>query len=136
MTEEEFRTGKTSAPIAEPAPEIEAAAADEEIQAPVADPVEEKIATDKERYRVAQNALTAGVAMESNYRAAPTMPKYLRVGINAARADIASLVTLLMEKGVFTEAEYVAALADGMEREKARMEEMLSKDLGRKVILV
>lgn len=44
-------------------------------------------------------------------------PKMLRVGVNAAMSDQAGLVTLLIEKGVFTSEEYTKAVADAMERE-------------------
>ena len=74
------------------------------------------------RYHKAAHAMQAGVALEMSYDSGPTEPKHLRVGINAAMADIASLAGLLIEKGIFTEEEYIKALADGMEKEKERYE--------------
>lgn len=90
---------------------------------------------DTDRYQAALQAMQAGVAMEMEQNAMPTQPKHLRVGINAAMADTAGLVRLLIEKGVFTEAEYLKAIADEMEREKARYEEGLAAMLGVKVML-
>lgn len=97
---------------------------------------DEQLAANQARYSAAAHAMQSGVAMEMNYRSAPTDPKHLRVGINVAMRDISSLVTLMISKGLFTEAEYVKALADGMEMEKTEYEVRLSELYGRKVTLV
>jgi hypothetical protein len=47
-------------------------------------------------------------------------PKHLRTGINGAMSDHGALVGLLIEKGVFTSAEYFEAIAASMETELAR----------------
>jgi hypothetical protein len=47
-------------------------------------------------------------------------PLSLRQGISNAIAANAALARLLMEKGIFTEAEYFMALADEMENEVER----------------
>ncbi|RWE95732.1 hypothetical protein [Mesorhizobium sp.] len=91
---------------------------------------------DNARYTAALHAMQSGVAMEMNHNPAPTAPKHLRVGINAAMVDHSALATLLIAKGVFTQDEYVAALAEAMEREKGRYEAHLSALLGTKVTLV
>jgi len=61
--------------------------------------------------------MQTGVAMEMNYDPGPTQPKHLRVGVNAAMRDQASLVRLLIAKGIISEDEYLKAVADGMEEE-------------------
>lgn len=86
--------------------------------------------TDQERYLAAAHAIQSGVAMKMNYDGGPTSgetsPKHLRVGVNMAMSDGSSLAKLLMDKGVITEAEYFAAIADGAEREKALYESALN----------
>ena len=47
-------------------------------------------------------------------------PKHLRVGVNVALSDHGSLVRLCIRKGLFTEEEYVEAIAEGMEAEGRR----------------
>lgn len=94
--------------------------------------------TDKERYVAAAHAVQSGVAydMERNPDDSATSPKHLRVGLNVALSDASGLATLLIEKGVFTQEEYTKALADAMERERARYEEHLSRAMGAKITLV
>lgn len=89
----------------------------------------------RKRHAAALHAVQSGVAVEANYRSAPTELKHLRTGINAAMADQAGLARLLMEKGVFTEAEYLDAIAESMEAEQARYEAHLTELVGRKVTL-
>lgn len=60
-------------------------------------------------------------------------PKHLRVGLDLRAADHGALVRLLIEKGVFTEAEYLAAIADGAEREAHEAATRASQRLGRPV---
>lgn len=43
--------------------------------------------------------------------------KDLRVGVNTALSDAGGLARLLIEKGVFTESEYITAVCLAMERE-------------------
>jgi hypothetical protein len=89
------------------------------------------------RYHRALHAMQSGVAagMDIQGQEAATTPKHLRTGVNAAMADHAGLVTLLIAKDVFTTAEYLSAIADSMEDEQRRYEERLSVALGRKVKL-
>jgi hypothetical protein len=51
-----------------------------------------------------------------------------RIGINIAMRDHASIVELLVAKGVITEAEYLKALADGAEVEVRNLEEQLGSN--------
>lgn len=90
---------------------------------------------DIKRYHEAAHAMQSGVAMTMNYEDTLTTPKHLRVGVNAAMSDQGGLVTLLIAKGVFTKEEYLAAIADSMEKEKDTYEEQLSARLGKKITL-
>lgn len=92
----------------------------------------EKIAR---RYEAAAHAMQSGVAVEMNHNPKPTEPKHLRVGINAAMVDHAGLAQLLMDKGIITEEEYLAAIAVSMEKEKLRYETYLSRLLGNEITL-
>jgi hypothetical protein len=77
------------------------------------------------RHSAAQHAMQAGVSLEQEQRPQANSPKHLRVGINTALCDHASLVKLLVGKGLITEEEYAKAIADGMEEEQRRYEERL-----------
>lgn len=61
--------------------------------------------------------------------------KHLRTGIDTSKADLGALVSLLIEKGLFTEDEYIDSLVMYMLNEKRRYEESLSKHYGKKVTL-
>jgi hypothetical protein len=87
------------------------------------------------RHAAAAHAMQTGVAYEHSRDASDGTPKHLRVGINAAMADHGGLVRLLIAKGVFTEDEYVEAVADSMEAEAKRYEEHLSRVYGAKISL-
>ena len=90
---------------------------------------------DLDRYLAAAHAMQSGVAARMNFDPHETDLKHFRVGINSAMSDQGGLATLLIAKGVFTEEEYTAAVADAMEREKARYEKELSEHFGRPVKL-
>lgn len=96
---------------------------------------EEKIEKAGKRYGAAAHAMQSGVAAEMSVDIDPTSTKHLRVGVNSAMVDSSALAVLLIEKGVFTKAEYAEAIADAMEAEKARYEEHLSKIFGRAITL-
>lgn len=57
-------------------------------------------------------------------------PKHLRVGIDMSKADMAGLVTLLIEKGVFTKDEYLAAITQSAEAEVEFQKQSLARNLG------
>jgi hypothetical protein len=86
--------------------------------------------TDRQRYLDAVHAMQSGVAMKMNFEAAETTPKHLRVGVNAAMCDHTALAELLIGKGVITHDEYIAAVADEMERERDRYQQWLVARLG------
>jgi hypothetical protein len=73
----------------------------------------------RQRYVEACHAMQSGVALKMQFNPKDTSPKHLRVGVNSAMIDSAALATLLIKKGIFTEEEYVEALADKMEEEVA-----------------
>ena len=64
-----------------------------------------------------------------------TAPKHLRVGVNSAMVENAALARLMMKKGLFTQEEYIEALADVMEEEAKTYEQWLSLHLGVEVKL-
>lgn len=96
----------------------------------------DKIKRDTERWMAAAHAVQTGVAHEHELGSQDGTPKHLRTGVNCAMADHGSLAKLLISKGLITEEEYIAALADGMEEEVKRYEERLTERLGRPVRLL
>lgn len=98
----------------------------------------ERMAVARRRYMAASHAMQSGVATEiaqfGEGRAAAN-PKHLRTGVNSAMVSDSALATLLIAKGIFTAAEYAEAIADAMEAEVRRYEELLSKALGTAVTL-
>jgi len=93
------------------------------------------IEIDRDRYLKAAHAMQSGVAAEHARGSDDGSRKHLRVGINAAMVDHGGLVALLIAKGIITEAEYVKAIADKMEKEVADYERRLSEEIGTKVTL-
>lgn len=90
---------------------------------------------DRERYETAGHAVQTGVAYDLERDPTSGTPKHLRVGINMAMSDQAGLVTLLIEKGVFTLEEYLTAVADSAEDEAKRYEQLLSNRYGKSIKL-
>lgn len=84
----------------------------------------------KERYMRAAHGMQTGVAADQLHGSSDGTSKHLRVGINAAQSDHSGLVTLLIAKGLFTEEEYLEAIADAMERERDRYEAHLKEHYG------
>lgn len=109
---------------------------------PPLSPVEEELAV---RYQRAAHAMQSGVMTdmqtsqlaERHDRSDPsgTGPKQLRTGVNSALVDSSALGKLLVEKGVIGREEYMRAMAEGMEAEQKRYEELLSERMKRKVTL-
>lgn len=93
----------------------------------------ERITAAKARYDAAAGAVQSGVAAMPDH--ANLSAKHLRVGVNMAFSDGSALAALLIDKGIITTVEYVEALADAAESEKARYEAEVSERLGRKVTL-
>lgn len=88
------------------------------------------IEENRNRYMAAAHAMQTGVAYKMVSHPDETTPKHLRVGVNAAMADQSGLVRLLIEKGVFTEEEYVKAVADSMERERDLYQQWVNDHYG------
>lgn len=73
---------------------------------------------DIDRYLAAAHAMQTGVAHQmQDPSVKETQPKHLRVGVNSALVSSGALAKLLIQKGVITEAEFLAAQAEGMEAE-------------------
>jgi hypothetical protein len=91
---------------------------------------------DVNRWAAAAHAMQSGVTTEMSLgMEASVEPKHLRVGVNVALVDMASVVDLLIRQGLITRADYLAAIADGMEREQAAYEARISARTGKKVTL-
>lgn len=88
-----------------------------------------------DRWARAAHAMQTGVMHDQSTGSQDGSPKHLRTGINTALSDHASLVRLLIEKGVITELEYYKAIAEGMEAERERYERLISEKFGSKVTL-
>jgi hypothetical protein len=89
------------------------------------------------RYAAAMHAMQSGVAMEMQVdeRKSATEPKHLRVGINSAMVNDAALATLLVKKGIITEREYLEAVVEEAEKERASYEARLTAHFGKTITL-
>ena len=96
---------------------------------------QEQINRDTKRYTDAMHGVQTGVGHELNHDPASGSPKHLRTGINSALVGQAAIAQLLIDKGVFTLAEYTASLANHAEAERASYEKTLSTRLGTTVHL-
>lgn len=86
----------------------------------------------RERYNRAVHCIQAGSKMVAARNGEHPQS---RTGINIALRDHASLVELLIAKGLITNDEYMKALADGAEVEVSRLEDELGRG-GPKITLV
>ena len=84
---------------------------------------------DRQRYFDAAHAVQSGLAMLEQTNRRMFQPKHLRVGVDTSKAEQGGLAALLIRKGVFTEAEYIASMADAMEDEQRRLERELNVKL-------
>lgn len=89
----------------------------------------------RERYQRAANAMQSGVAIMMDH-GLDTSPKQLRVGVNSAMVETATLATLLVAGGVCTAEAYVEAVIAQMEREVAIYEREIETATGSKVTLI
>lgn len=90
----------------------------------------------KQRYQQLMRAMQSGVAASLELGSDEATPKHLRVGVNAAMSEQGALASLMIEKGLFTEEEYLDALIEYAEREVDRYERMLSERTGSNVSLL
>lgn len=110
----------------------------EQAATPADDPADadrQRIAAAVQRYLAAVHAVQSGVALMMHMNSRIADPKHLRVGIDTAKFEQGALVKLLIDRGVFTEAEYTEAVADAAEAEVRRTEEELTTRYGRPVKL-
>jgi hypothetical protein len=78
-----------------------------------------------------QSGVAALLEMDETY----ATPKDMRTGIDCSKADMGGLVELLIQKGIFTDIEYMEAIVASMSRERERLEKDIGERLGRKVTL-
>ena len=89
----------------------------------------------KRTYIEAAHAMQSGVATMMGLDPSETNPKQLRVGVNVALRDHASLVELLIKKGIITKEEHLEAITAGMNKEAEDYENKLSVITGKKIRL-
>lgn len=82
-----------------------------------------RIAAANDRYNAAAHGMQSGVAFEHSAGSTDATPKHLRVGINSAMVNCEAVAHLLIERGLFSLADYIEEIADAMEREVQRYEE-------------
>lgn len=87
----------------------------------------EVIAAHNNAYRLSMHAMQTGVTYVMTRDPKETQPKHLRVGVNAALVDAGALARLLIAKGIITEGEYAAALAQGARIEHEMYEERVNE---------
>jgi hypothetical protein len=92
---------------------------------------------DQARYMAAAHAVQSAIAVYLNRKwgvdddtPIGNLLKHLRVGIDSAKAEQGALARLLVAKGVITEDEYVAAMADAMEAEKQSYTDLVRQLVG------
>lgn len=78
-----------------------------------------------QRYLRAAHAMQTGVKFTMENDPADTTAKHLRVGVNSALVEHGALVRMLIKKGLFSEQEYMVALADAMEEEAKKYRDRL-----------
>lgn len=74
------------------------------------------------RYHRAMRAVQSATAFRVAHGNPLFEPKLLRDAIDTAQIDANGLARLLVDKGIITRVEYLAALADSAEREQMRHE--------------
>lgn len=91
--------------------------------------------SDLKRYHEACHAMQTGVAYHIEHDPTSAEPKHLRVGVNSAMSSHGALVKLLIDKGIFTRAEYINEIANFMEAEVINYESVLANIFEREVVL-
>lgn len=74
--------------------------------------------------------MQSGVAAVMEYDPHETEPKHLRVGVNSAMVETSAIVTLLVDKGIFTMEEFQTYLTNGMNDEVEKYEARLKEHYG------
>lgn len=57
-------------------------------------------------------------------------PKHMRTGIDMTKADMKGLALLLIDKGIFTKEEYIAAITQSAKEEADFQRNDLAKEMG------
>lgn len=70
---------------------------------------QEEFNKQRQRYVRAMHAMQSGVAARMTIDPSECIPKHLRVGVNSVLVDVSAVARLLMDKGIFTELEYLTA---------------------------
>lgn len=73
-------------------------------------------------YMTAMHGVQSGIAHEMGKGSNLAEPKHLRVGIDSAMVNDAAVARLLIDKGIFTVAEYEEAVRREANREVQRYE--------------
>lgn len=89
----------------------------------------------KRSYREAAHAMQSGVAMKMHYDPTETSVKHLRVGVNSAMVETATLFNLLLKKGIITQEEFEEELANQMNIEADSYQKWLQDRTGTEVTL-
>lgn len=84
----------------------------------------------QERYLAASHGVQTTVKFNIDRGTSSHEPKHLRTGLDMRAADAAGLARLLIAKGVFTEVEYMEAMADAAEEELRRYTKDLREKTG------
>jgi hypothetical protein len=80
----------------------------------------------QDRWMISAHAVQSATALHIERlgaSAAGADAKHLRTGLNMAMSDHGALARLLVAKGIITEEEYLAAIAEGAEMEAERIAE-------------
>lgn len=95
---------------------------------PITDP---EVLAIHEEYELLMHAMQTGVAAKMFVTpSGETSPKHLRVGVNSALLEAASIVSLLFEKKLITPLEYFTRLRDFAKAEVEAYEKYLSEQHG------
>lgn len=81
-------------------------------------------------YEDACHAVQSGIATRMGLNSRDTEPKHLRVGIDLSKVDQCALARLLIDKGLFTEEEYIEAIRIATIDEVQHLEASLFQHFG------
>lgn len=85
----------------------------------------------QQRYTEALHAMQTGVKFQQETLGSDDgSPKHLRVGVNSAHVGNSALARLLIKKGIVTADEVLEQLADEMEIEAKKYEELIAEAIG------
>ncbi len=88
-----------------------------------------------EEMQALQHAMQSGIKMLMEYEIISTDPKHLRTGVNSALVFNATVVNLLVEKGIITREEYIEATVKDLRAEVKMYEKEISEHLGYNITL-